>query len=84
MFSYFAVVDDNIVNNTLVPRQVGKGLIHPPVVVLRNGRDTIRGSQIHESANGCDEHSEELAFFIKGALVVSFDGIKLRKHLHIF
>ena len=41
-----------------------KGFVHSPVVVLTNGRYSVRCSQIFESAKGGDKCCQLLAFFV--------------------
>ena len=41
-----------------------EGFVHSPVVVLTNGRCSVRCSQIFESAKGGDKRCQLLPFFV--------------------
>ena len=49
------VVNDNIVDDATVARESGEGFVHPAVVMLGNGRNSVRSIKVLESPKWCYE-----------------------------
>ena len=49
MLGCITVVNDNIIDNATVTRESSKGFVHPAVVMLGDGRDSIRSAKVLES-----------------------------------
>ena len=58
VMSNVAVIDDNVVDNAAVPGQPCECFVHPAIVVFRDRRDPIGGTEILEPAEWGDECCE--------------------------
>ena len=57
-------------------RHALKCSVHAAVVVLRDGWDAIRCSQIHPASEWGSEYGEQMTFLVQGTLIIPFEGVK--------
>ncbi len=83
MLSLITVVYDDIIHGASEAGQAGEGLVHTAVVVFRDRRDTVRSVEELKSPKRHNERSQQLTFFIQGALVVPLQCVELRKNFRV-
>ena len=75
MVAKVAVVYYKVVHHAPKPRQAFKGFCHAAVVMLRYRGDPVGCSKVLKPPKWGYRRCQGLALFIKGALVVPFEGV---------